>query len=261
MPKVITAILAGSALAIQSRSPKCRTIFYRISLAGPNVLGISSGAGLGVAVMMLGFSKLFSLSVQGFLGNWIIVISAWTGALALLLLIFTISIRIKDIMTILVIGILFGSVAGSLISIMQYFSTESMLKSFIVWTIGSFGGVSPQGLSVLFPCVLTGSVIAFLCSKNLNSLLLGEDYSKSMGSNIGRSRFLIFLSTGILTGSVTAFCGPIAFIGIVAPHITRMIFRTSLHNKLIVGSCLVGSILMITGDDNLKLPATIYHRE
>lgn len=251
LPKTLTAILVGAALSVSGL--QMQTIFKN-PLAGPDVLGISSGASLGVAIVLMGFTSIFSFDLSGMMGNWIIALSAWLGSGLILLIIFSVSVRIKDIMTILILGILFGAIAGSIVSIMQYFSTESMLKSFVIWTMGSLGGVTKSQLYVLSTCVIIGLIIALLSSKMLNALLLGENYSKTMGLNIKTSRLLIFLSTSILAGSVTAFCGPIGFISIAVPHITRMVFKTSLHNYLILGSCLIGAIIMLISDIISQLP-------
>jgi len=251
IPKTITAILAGVALSVSGL--QMQTVFKN-PLAGPDVLGISSGASLGVAIVLMSFSSIFAFDFTGLMGNSVIIISSWLGSALILLLVFSVSVRIKDIMTILVLGILFGSVATSAVGIMQYFSTESMLKSFVIWTMGSLGGVTKSQLYVLTPCIAAGLIIALLCSKILNALLLGENYGKTMGLNIKLSRLLIFLSTSILAGSITAFCGPIGFIGIAVPHLTRMILKTSLHNYLILGSCLIGAIVMLISDIISQLP-------
>jgi len=246
LPKAITAILAGIALSVSGL--QMQTVF-RNPLAGPYVLGISAGASLGVAFMMMGVGMM-----TGQAGNWIIVLAAFLGASAVLFLIFLVSLRIKDVMTILILGIMFGTITSSFISILQYFSNESVLKSFTVWTMGSLNGVTMEQLKVLAPCVLFGLAISVFTVKSLNTMLLGENYARSLGVNIIASRLLIFFCTGILAGSVTAFCGPIGFVGIAVPHICRIIFRTSDQRVLLVGCVLTGAIVMLVSDLISQLP-------
>ena len=250
LPKAITAVLAGMALSISGL--QMQTVF-RNPLAGPYVLGISAGASLGVAFMMMGMG-LTAGYVTGAVGNWMIVLAAFMGALAVLFLIFSVSLRIRDVMTILILGIMFGTVISSLISVLQYFSNENMLKSFTVWTMGSLHGVTVSQLKVLAPCVLCGLLVSLFTVKALNAMLLGENYARSLGVNILASRLLIFFSTGILAGSVTAFCGPIGFVGIAVPHICRMLFRTADQRILLAGSILTGAIVMLVSDLISLLP-------
>jgi len=251
LPKALTALLAGIALSISGL--QMQTVF-RNPLAGPYVLGISAGASLGVAILVLGFSSFFALGNLQNLGNWAIVIAACSGAALILLLILAVSFRVSDIMTILILGIMFGSATTALVSILQYFSTETMLKAFIIWTMGSLGSVSKMQLNILMFCVIFGTLTAFLSSKMLNALLLGESYAKSMGLNIKLSRIIVFASTSILAGSVTAFCGPIGFIGIAVPHIARMTFKTSNHLYLFTGTVIIGASLLLISDVISQLP-------
>ncbi|MBT3209304.1 MAG: iron ABC transporter permease [Bacteroidetes bacterium] len=253
IPKVITAILAGSALSVSGL--QMQTIF-RNPLAGPFVLGISAGASLGVAIVVLGFSSFFVANISGFLGSWSIAIASWLGSGLILLLILIVSLRVKDIMTILIFGIMFGSATIAIVSILQYFSSESMLKAFIIWTMGNLGGVTNSHLQILAPSIIFALILSFFSAKMLNAMLLGENYAKSMGLNIRLARISVFLSTSILAGSVTAFCGPIGFIGIAVPHITRMIFKTANHNFLIPATIFVGSIVMLISDIISQLPGT-----
>ena len=253
IPKLITALLTGAALSIAGL--QMQTIF-RNPLAGPYVLGISAGASLGVAIVVMFLSSFFVLTGISFAGNWAIVIAAWLGSGLVLFLIFIISLRVNDIMTILILGILLGSAIAAFVSILQYFSNESMLKTFVVWTMGSLGGVTKSQLYVLTPSILLGLIIALLSGKILNALLLGENYAASMGLNVKLARFVIFISTSLLAGSVTAFCGPIGFVGIAVPHIARIIFRTANHNILMWGTLLLGSLLMLIGDIISQLPGS-----
>lgn len=251
IPKAVTALLAGMALS--AAGLQMQTIF-RNPLAGPYVLGISAGASFGVALLVLGFSSYFSLSLLGLAGNFMVVIAAWLGAGLILLLIFSVSLRVKDIMTILVLGIMFGSVTSAIVSILQYFSNESMLKSFIVWTMGSLGGVSKIQLFVLVPCIGVGLLIALASSKILNALLLGENYAQSLGLNVKKARFLVFFSTSLLAGSITAFCGPIGFIDIAVPHIARLVFKTADHRFLMIATMLIGALVMLFSDMISQMP-------
>ncbi len=253
LPKLFTALLTGSALAVAGL--QMQTIF-RNPLAGPYVLGISAGASLGVAILVMGFSSVIVFTGISFMGNWAIVSAAWIGSALVLFLIFIISLRVRDIMTILILGILLGSAIAAFVSILQYFSDESMLKTFIVWTMGSLGGVTKSQLLVLTPGIIIGLIISLLSGKILNVLLLGESYAASMGLNVKLARFVIFISTSMLAGSVTAFCGPIGFVGIAVPHIARMVFRTANHNILLWGTLLLGALLMLIGDIISQLPGS-----
>ena len=250
LPKAIGAVLAGMALSVSGL--QMQTVF-RNPLAGPYVLGISAGASLGVAIMMMGMG-LTAGYITGAVGNWMIVLAAFIGASVVLFLIFSVSLRIRDVMTILILGIMLGSITSSLISVLQYFSNENALKSFTLWTMGSFEGVTASQVKVLTLCVLCGLLVSLFTVKALNAMLLGENYARSLGVNIIASRLMIFFSTGILAGSVTAFCGPIGFIGIAVPHICRMLFRTADQCILLVGSILTGAIVMLVSDLISLLP-------
>ncbi|OFX86390.1 MAG: iron ABC transporter [Bacteroidetes bacterium GWF2_33_16] len=251
LPKALTALLAGFALSVSGL--QMQTIFKN-PLAGPYVLGISSGASLGVAILVLGVSSAGIFGQIGPFSNWIIVLAAWIGSGLILLLILAVSTRVKDIMTILILGIMFGSATTAVVGILQYFSNETMLKAFIIWTMGSLGGVSMSQLYVLTPSVLLGLVIALISVKMLNALLLGENYAKSMGLNIRLSRFFIFISTSLLAGTITAFCGPIGFIGIAVPHLARLVFKTANHSILLPGSMIIGGIVLLLSDIISQLP-------
>jgi len=253
IPKALTAILAGAALSVAGL--QMQTVF-RNPLAGPYILGVSSGASLGVALLVLGTGGLLGGGIASAVGSWGIVTAAWIGSGLVLLVIVMISARIKDIMTILILGILISSAISSVVNILQYFSNESMLKSFVVWTMGSLGSVTNIQLSVLFPSVLIGILIAFLSSKFLDAFLLGENYARSMGMNIRFARLMVFLSTCILAGSITAFCGPIGFIGIAVPHIARMVLQTAKHSLLVPGTILIGALMMLVSDIISQLPGS-----
>jgi iron complex transport system permease protein len=187
-------------------------------------------------------------------GNWALVMAATLGSGLILLLILSVSVRIRDIMTILILGILFGSIATALVAVLQYFSSESMLKSFIVWTMGSLGNVTGDQLFILGLIVFTGVLISFSSVKILNAMLLGEDYARTLGVNVKTVRMIVFVSTSLLAGAVTAFCGPVGFIGIVVPHIARLVFQSADHKILLPGSLLIGTIFMLISDIFSKLP-------
>jgi iron complex transport system permease protein len=251
IPKALTAILTGAALSVSGL--QMQTVF-RNPLAGPFVLGITSGASLGVALFVMGFSSFFAFGIFSTTGAWPIAIVAWAGAFIVMLLVLFVSTKVNDIMTILILGILFTSATSAIVSILQYFSNETMLKAFIVWTLGTLGSVTKGQLTIMVPAIILGFLLAFVRIKELNAFLLGENYARSLGVNILRSRIVIFLSTSILAGTVTAFCGPIGFIGIAVPHITRVIFKTSDHTILLPAVMLLGGVLMLFSDMVSQLP-------
>lgn len=251
LPKAIVASLAGAALSVSGL--QMQTIF-RNPLAGPYILGISSGAGLGVALLVLGFPSLIGLGYGIIYSQWAIALAAWIGAALMLMLIMVISIRVRDIMTILIFGIMFGSAASALITLLQYFGADSSVKAFVIWTMGNLGGVTRQQLWVVVPGVISGLLLAFVLPKNLNALLLGENYARTMGLNVTHTRILVFISTSMLAGTVTAFCGPIGFIGIAIPHIARMLFQSANHFLLIPGSLILGINILLLSDIISQLP-------
>lgn len=233
--KAVVALLAGAALSVSGL--QMQTLF-RNPLAGPYVLGISSGASLGVALVVLaGFGS--SIGIAG---------AAWLGAALVLVVIAAVGHRIKDIMVILILGMMFSSGVGAIVQILQYLSKEESLKAFVIWTMGSFGDVTFDQLAVLVPSIIAGLLLAVVTIKPLNLLLFGEEYAVTMGLNIRRSRGLLFLSTTLLAGTVTAFCGPIGFIGLAMPHVTRMLFRNSDHRVLVPGTVLSGAAVLLLCD-------------
>jgi iron complex transport system permease protein len=253
LPKAITALTVGVALSLSGL--QMQTVF-RNPMAGPYVLGISSGASLGVAFVILGFSSNISPDSLHGLGNWILVAASWIGAGAVMLLIMVISSRVKDIMTILILGIMLSSGISAIVTIMQYFSNETMLKAYVIWTMGSLGNLTVSQLQVLFISVSAGVILSLFSSKMLNALLLGENYASSIGLNVRFARVVIFICTSILAGSVTAFCGPIGFIGIAVPHMVRILFKTSDHKILIPGTILMGGAVMLISDIISQLPGS-----
>lgn len=251
LPKAITALFVGIALSVSGL--QMQTLF-RNPMAGPDVLGISSGASLGVAFIILGFSSRISIQSLEGLGNWILVVASWIGAGAVMMLIMFLSARIKDIMTILILGIMLSSGISAIVTLMQYFSNETMLKAYVIWTMGSLGNLTSSQLNVLLLSVTAGLLLSFSSGKMLNALLLGENYAGSIGLNVRFARIMIFSCTSILTGTVTAFCGPIGFIGIAVPHLTRFIFNTSDHRILIPATILTGGTIMLACDIISQLP-------
>ena len=233
--KAIVALLAGASLSVSGL--QMQTLF-RNPLAGPYVLGISSGASLGVALVVLaGVGS--SIGIAG---------AAWVGAAAVLIVITAVGRRIKDIMVILILGMMFSSGVGAVVQILQYFSHEESLKAFVIWTMGSLGDVTLPQLTLLGPSVAVGLLLAVLTIKPLNLLLFGEEYAVTMGLDIRRSRGLLFLSTTLLAGTITAFCGPIGFIGLAIPHVTRMLFQNSDHRVLLPGTTLSGASILLLCD-------------
>ena len=238
--KAVVAFLAGAALSVSGL--QMQTLF-RNPLAGPYVLGISSGASLGVALVVLaGVGS--SIGIAG---------AAWLGAALVLVVIAAVGHRIKDIMVILILGMMFSSGIGAVVQILQYVANDESLKMFVVWTMGSLGDVTFDRLAVLVPSIAAGLLLAVITIKPRNLLRFGEEYAVTMGLNIRRSRGLLFLSTTLLAGTVTAFCGPIGFIGLAMPHVTRMLFRNSDHRVLVPGTVLSGASVLLLCDLVSKL--------
>lgn len=249
--KAVVALVAGAALAVSGL--QMQTLF-RNPLAGPYVLGVSSGASLGVALFILG-APMLGLTGHAWLSSLGVAGAAWIGAAATLALVAAISTRIKDIMVILILGIMISSGVSAIVQILQYLSAEEALKSFVVWTMGSLGDVTATQLALLLPAVAAGAALGVAAIKSLNMLLLGENYARSMGLDLRRSRSIILLSTTLLAGSVTAFCGPIGFIGLAMPHVARVIFRNADHRTLMPAAALTGAASLLLCDMVAKLLA------
>lgn len=241
LPKAVVAVLVGIALPVSG--VLMQTIF-RNPLAGPYVLGVSSGASLGVAIFLLG-SPILGLGLAADLG---LALSAWIGAAAVLLIVLAVSARMKDIMAVLILGMMLSSAAAAFVELLQYFSTESALKGFVLWSMGSLSASSVGQIWIMGVCTLAGLAISIGSIKALDAMLLGENYARTMGLNVARWRLVIFGATSLLAGGVTAFCGPIAFVGIAVPHMARMVFRTSSHRLLLPASILVGVAVMLMCD-------------
>ena len=242
--KAVTALLAGAALAASGL--EMQTLF-RNPLAGPYVLGVSSGASLGVALFLLG-APLLGIAGHSFVQSLGIIGAAWLGSALVLAVVMAVSHRIKDIMVILILGMMFSSGVGSVVEILQYLSDEAALKAFVIWTLGSLGDVTGSRLMLMLPVVAAGLVLAVAVIKPLNLLLLGENYARTMGLNVQRTRTRVFLSTVLLAGTVTAFCGPVGFIGLAVPHLARMIFASADHRILMPASMLAGAALLLICD-------------
>lgn len=256
LPRALTAILAGSALAVGGL--QMQTLF-RNPLAGPSVLGITAGASLGVALVMLAsgtITTIFTIQQLSGLGSWMIIGAASIGSALVLFLILAISTRIRDSVTLLIIGLMIGNITIALVSIWQYFSRPEEIRDYLIWTFGSLGGVSMNQLWILVVVVLAGSLIAFGLSKSLNGLLLGENYARSMGLTVDRARFWIILSTSLLAGGITAFCGPIGFVGVAVPHLTRSLLNNNDHRILIPATFLMGAVLMLACDIIAQVPGS-----
>ncbi len=242
--RAIVALLAGAALVVSGLQMQ---VLFRNPLAGPYVLGVSAGASFGVALFLLG-APILGVAISPTLQSLGTAGAAWIGSAVVLLLVVALSRRIKDIMVMLILGIMLSSGVGALVEIMQYFSSEASLKSYVVWTMGSLGDVTATQLAVLAPVLVVGLAMAVAAIKPMNMLLAGERYAASMGLNIARSRNLILISTTLLAGTITAFCGPIGFVGIAVPHIARMLFRSADHRTLLPATILVGVVMLLVGD-------------
>ena len=252
LPKALTAILVGASLSVAG--VLMQTLF-RNPLAGPDVLGVNSGAGLGVAVFTMltstGTGLLFGAS-----GSWGIIIAGICGSMLVLLLVISASVKISDTVSLLIVGIMFGSITGAVINILQNISNPDAVKLFIVWTFGSLSSVTWNFFQLFFPLVMIGLLLSFFVHRQMDILLLGDNYAKGLGINIFAIRFIIILCTALLAGTSTAFVGPIAFIGVTVPHIARGIFNTSLHRIIIPGAVLCGSVLLLACDIISQLPGT-----
>ncbi len=250
LPKALTAVFAGSGLAVAGLM--MQTLFKN-PLAGPFVLGISSGASLGVALFILGGSAL-GLSASYLNGSWGTILSASLGSFLVLSVVILVAARVRDAMALLIIGLMFGSLTAAVVSILAYFSPAEELQRYIFWSFGSLGDISWRGMGILSVCYFIGIILAFFTLKNLNSLLLGEYYAKTMGVQLKKSRFLIIIATSILAGSLTAFTGPIAFIGLAVPHLIRQWFNTANHWVLMPACLLGGALLMLICDGIAQAP-------
>jgi len=255
LPKAFTAILVGSGLGI---SGLLMQTLFRNPLAGPFVLGISSGASLGVALVILG-SGIFGGTITALLmSKWSVVIAASLGSFLVLWAVLIVSSRVRDTMAILIIGLMFGSITAAVVSVLSYFSSAEKLQQYIFWGFGSLGNLSWNELFIFFLIYLIGILMTIASIKGLNTLLLGENYARSLGLSLKQSRLIIIIATSLLAGTITAFAGPIAFIGLAIPHMTRQVFHTSNHKTLLPAVFLFGAIVMLICDSVAQLPTSDY---
>ncbi len=253
LPKALTALLAGAALGVSGL--QMQTLF-RNPLADPFVLGVSSGASLGVALVVLGAGTTGSLLLAGLglTGDLGLTVAAFVGAAITLFLVVSVASRVQSVMTLLILGLMFGYATSAVVTLLLYFSLTERIKAYMSWTFGSFGGVTWGQMPIFIPVILVGIVSAFMLSKPLNALLLGEGYARSMGMNVRRGRLAIITSTALLAGTVTAFCGPIGFLGLAVPHLCRAMLGTSDHKLLIPATAILGGTMALTADLIAQLP-------
>jgi len=251
LPKAITAILVGVGL---STAGLLMQTLFRNPLAGPYVLGLSSGSSLGVAFVILGSGVLPAFLSEIILSSYGIILASCFGSFLVMLLVLAVSQRIRDTATILIVGLMFSSFTGAIVSVLTYFSSADQLQRFTFWSMGSLGNLSWQNLLILTITILIGLALSLFSIKSLDALLLGENYAKSMGLNLKKSRYTIVFATSILAGSITAFSGPIAFVGLAVPHLSKMLFQTSNHKTLFWSTILIGGILMLFCDTISQLP-------
>lgn len=252
LPKALTALITGAAISVAGLI--MQTLF-RNPLAGPYVLGVSSGASLGVAIFILAGSILPTAFIES---GWGLVISATLGAVLVLMMVLAVSFRVRQAVSLLIVGIMFGQLSGSLVTILQNSSDPDSLKLFVVWTFGSLSAVTWNYMWVMLPIVVIGLTIVFAIQKPLNALLLGENYALGLGVNVVRTRLMIIIAIALLAGATTAFTGPIAFIGMAVPHLVRGLLKTSNHQATIPGSILIGASLLLLCDIVCQLPANGY---
>jgi iron complex transport system permease protein len=253
IPKAITAVLVGSGLSI---SGLLMQTLFRNPLAGPFVLGISSGASLGVALLILGSSIFGGVFLSISFSNWAIAIAASLGSFLVLSAVILAANKVRNTMSILIIGLMFGSFTSAIISMLSYFSEAQEIQQYIFWSFGSLGNLSWDELAIFFSIYLIGLIGVFAIIKPLNSLLLGENYAKSLGVNVKQSRIIILVITSLLTGVITAFSGPIAFIGLAVPHLAKLIFTTSNHKILIPTTALTGALVLLICDIIAQVPTS-----
>ncbi len=253
IPKAFTAILSGGALAL---SGLLMQTLFRNPLAGPFVLGISSGASLGAALLIMGASIFSGFATFEIANSISLAIGASLGSFLVLLAVLSVASRVKDTMALLIIGLMFGSITAAIVSVLSYFTTSEELQRYVYWSFGSLGDLSWSQLSLLGGIILIGIILSIASIKSLNALLLGESYAQSLGVQLKKSRYIIIIATALLAGSVTAFAGPIAFVGLAVPHLTRQIFNTTDHKILVPAVLLYGAILMLLCDIVAQLPSS-----
>lgn len=252
LPKAITAMIAGSGLAI---SGLLMQTLFRNPLAGPYVLGLTSGSSLGVALIVMG-SGILPVSFAFLLSSFGITVASCIGSSLVLLAVVAISRYLRDTHSILVVGLMFSSFTGAVVGLLSWFGSAEQLQKFTFWSMGNLSNLSWESIGILLICWLAGTILALLSTKSLDALLLGENYARSLGHDIKKTRMLILISTSILAGSITAFAGPIAFVGMAVPHGVRMVLRTSGHGWQLIGNIFLGAALMLLCDMLCQLPGT-----
>ena len=253
LPKAIAAILVGMGLSI---SGLLMQTLFKNPLAGPYVLGLSSGASLGVAIVILGASFLPTFLSSVLISSYVIILASSLGSFLVLLSVLAVSQQLRDTMAILIVGLMFGSLTNAIVGTLTYFSTAEQLQKFTFWSLGNLGNLSWSSIAVLSICIAIGLLLSVFSIKPLNALLLGENYAKSLGLNYNKARLIIIFATSILAGSITAFAGPIAFIGLAVPHIAKLVFQTSNHTILFWSTMLFGAIIMLICDSISQLPGS-----
>lgn len=251
LTKAITCVLAGAALSI---SGLLMQTLFRNPLAGPDVLGLSSGASLAVSLVYMGYSlgiALFSIS-----NSWAVALAASVGSTAIFLIVLAISSRVKNNASLLIVGLMIGAGTSSVVSVLQFLSSAEDLQTYMIWTFGSLGSLSWPEIQVLAGILLVGATVAFSSIKSLNAWLLGTNYAQGLGINIKKARLVIIIATSILTGGVTAFCGPIAFVGLAVPHLIKLLFKTQNHKVLVPTVMVGGAILLLFCDILTQLPGS-----
>ena len=254
IPKALTAVLVGSGLSL---SGLLMQTLFRNPLAGPYVLGISSGASLGAALLIMGSSLFSGFMTFSAFNDIALAVASSVGSFLVLLIVLTVAIRVKDTMALLIIGLMFGSITAALVSVLSYYTKAEKLQQYVYWSFGSLGNLSWTQLAILCLCTFIGIILSILSIKSLNAFLLGENYAKSLGIQLKKSRHMIIIATGLLAGCITAFAGPIAFIGLAVPHLTRQLFHTTDHKVLIPASLCCGAVLMLICDTIAQLPGSM----
>jgi iron complex transport system permease protein len=251
LPKAIVAVLVGMGLSI---SGLLMQTLFRNPLAGPYVLGLSSGSSLGVAMVILGAGMLPAFAAEFLLSSYGIILASCLGSFFVLILVLIVSRKLRDTMTILIVGMMFSSFTSAIVGVLTYFTSAEQLQKYTFWSMGSIGNVSWQNILILTITVVLGLLLSLVSLKPLDALLLGENYARSMGLNISKTRYVIVIATSILAGSITAFAGPIAFIGLAVPHLAKLLFQTSNHKILFWSTLLIGAIIMLFCDMVSQLP-------
>ncbi len=250
LPKALTAIMVGGGLSL---SGLLMQTLFRNPLAGPYVLGISSGASLGAALLIMGAS-LITLSA---FTDITLALASSLGSFLVLSLVLIVAAKVKDTMALLIIGLMFGSITAAIVSVLSYFTKAEKLQQYIFWSFGSLGDLSWWQLLIVVLCTSLGILLSILSIKPLNAFLLGENYAKSLGIGLQKSRYTIIIATGLLAGSITAFAGPIAFVGLAVPHVTRQLFHTTDHKIQIPAVLCCGAILMLLCDTIAQIPGSV----